>query len=198
MSGIEYNDGMLSVDREPTALDELAIDVSSVLTDLDIDHALVAGYVAILAGRARSTEDIDLILEPLDRRQAENLSTALESAGFWGSTTPLSRLSEVLATGGNVHIAPEEEVVPNVELKFATDEFDRASIENAITASIGGHELTIGPLELQIAYKLYLGTQKDFEDAVHLFTMFEESLSNAQLQQWVRKLDVEDAYDRLR
>lgn len=37
----------------------------------------------------------------------------------------------------------------------------------------------------------------DFEDAVHLFTMFEESLSSAQLERWVRKLDVEDIYDRL-
>ena len=197
MSGIDLRDEVLAVDREPTALDTLAIDVSSVLSEAGIDHALVAGYVAILAGRARSTEDIDLILEPLDRRQAEELSAALDSAGFWGSTTPLSRLSETLAAGGNVRVAPDGEVVPNVELNYATDEFDRASIENAITASIAAHELPIGPLELQIAYKLYLGTQKDFEDAVHLFTMFEESLSKPRLEEWVRKLDVEDEYDRL-
>jgi hypothetical protein len=197
MSGIELRDEVLAVDREPTALDTLAIDVSSVLSEVGIDHALVAGYVAILAGRARSTEDIDLILEPLDRRQAEELSAALGSAGFWGSTTPLSRLSETLTTGGNVRVAPDGEVVPNVELKYATDEFDRASIENAITASIADHELPIGPLELQIAYKLHLGTQKDFEDAVHLLTMFEESLSKPRLEHWIRKLDVEDEYDRL-
>lgn len=198
MSGIELQDDVLTVKRELTALDSLAIDVSAVLSSLDIDHALVAGYVAILSGRARSTEDIDLLLDPLDRREAESLAAALRDAGFWGSAMPLSDLAGTLATGSNLRVARDGEVVPNVELKYATDEFDRESIENAITARIGGHELPIGPLELQIAYKLYLGTQKDFEDAVHLHSMFEESLSTPALERWARKLDVEDRYDRLR
>lgn len=198
MGGIELRDGELRVEREPTSLDRLAIDVSEMLADLDIDHAFVSGYVAILAGRARSTEDIDVLLEPLDRSGANRLATRLRAAGFWGSTTPLEDAHGVLSSGSNVRVAPDGEVVPNVELKYATDEFDRASIENAITASIGGYELPIGPLELQIAYKLYLGTQKDFEDAVHLYTMFEESLTTTELERWVSKLDAEDAYDRLR
>ncbi|WP_135666231.1 hypothetical protein [Halorhabdus rudnickae] len=197
MSGIELRDDVLFVDRDPTTLDRLAIDVSSILSDLDIDHVLVAGYVAILAGRARSTEDIDLILEPLDRVQSRDLIAALEDAGFWGATTPLSELSTTLSSGGNVRVAPDGEVVPNIELSYATDRFDRASVEDAITASIDGHELSIGPLELQIAYKLYLGSQKDFEDAVHLYTMFGESLSERELERWVEALDVEDEYERL-
>lgn len=198
MSGIDLQDDVLQVEREPTTLDALAIDVSDVLSELGIDHALVAEYVAILSGRARSTEDIDLLLEPLDRRGAEDLVGALKQAGFWGSAMPLDDLAGTLATGSNVRVARDGVVIPNVELKYATDEFDRASIENAIIARIDGHDLHIGPLELQIAYKLNLGSQKDFEDAVHLYTLFEESLSTSALERWVRKLDVTDAYDRLR
>jgi hypothetical protein len=198
MSGIDFRNGVLSVERELTPLDSLAIDVSTVLSTLDIDHAVVAGYVAILSGRARSTEDIDLLLDPLDRGEAQSLATALRDAGFWGSAMPLSDLAGTLASGSNIRVARDGEVVPNVELKYATDEFDRESIDNAILAKIGGEELPVGPLELQIAYKLYLGTQKDFEDAVHLYTMFEETLSTPALEQWIRKLDVEDSYDRLR
>lgn len=198
MSGIDLQDDVLQVEREPTTLDALAIDVSDVLSELGIDHALVAEYVAILSGRARSTEDIDLLLEPLDRRGAEDLVGALKQAGFWGSAMPLDDLAGTLATGSNVRVARNGAVIPNVELKYATDEFDRASIENAIIARIDGHDLHIGPLELQIAYKLNLGSQKDFEDAVHLYTLFEESLSTSALERWVRKLDVTDAYDRLR
>lgn len=198
MSGIDLQDDVLQVEREPTTLDALAIDVSDVLSELGIDHALVAEYVAILSGRARSTEDIDLLLEPLDRRGAEDLVGALKQAGFWGSAMPLDDLAGTLATGSNVRVARDGAVIPNVELKYATDEFDRASIENAIIARIDGHDLHIGPLELQIAYKLNLGSQKDFEDAVHLYTLFEESLSTSALERWVRKLDVTDAYDRLR
>jgi hypothetical protein len=198
MSGIDFSDDVLVVERDPTPLDELAIDVSTVLDGCDVDHAIVAGYVAILAGRARSTEDIDVIVDPLDRREAEDLATALEDAGFWGSAMPLSDLPSTLATGSNLRVAHHGEVIPNVELSYARDEFDRASIENAIVARIDGAELPIGPLELQVAYKLYLGSQKDVEDAAHLLAMFEESLNRTALERWIRKLDVEDAYDGLR
>jgi hypothetical protein len=78
------------------------------------------------------------------------------------------------------------------------DEFDTASLNNAITARTGGRIIPIGPLELQVAYKLYLGTQKDVEDAVHLYTLFEETLSASRLETWVTRLGVEDEYERLK
>lgn len=91
-------------------------------------------------------------------------------------------------------------MIPHLEVKFVGDEFDRASLENRITARISDavETLPIGPLELQIAYKLFLGAQKDFEDAIHLYTLFEESLSTPRLESWVEKLDVEDDYDQLK
>ena len=39
------------------------------------------------------------------------------------------------------------------------DAFDRSALSNAIEATIGDSTLPIAPLELQIAYKLYPGTQ---------------------------------------
>lgn len=198
MSGIEINDGVLTVERSPNQLDQLAIDVSSVLSELDIGHAFVAGYVAILAGRSRATEDIDVILEPLKETAAESLAESLSDAGFWGSAMPLSDLHGMLSEGSNLRVAREGTVIPNVELKYASDELDRASVEQAITGQIGEASLPIGPLELQIAYKLFLDTQKDFEDAVHLYTMFGESLSTSALEEWVDKLDVASAYEQLK
>ncbi|WP_435195674.1 hypothetical protein [Natronomonas sp. EA1] len=65
MSGIELRDGELIIEREPNAFDALAIEFSNVLDSLGIDHVFVAGYVAILTGQARSTEDIDVLIEPL-------------------------------------------------------------------------------------------------------------------------------------
>jgi len=83
MGGIDLRNGVLEVQREPNELDELALEVSSVLSRLDIDHAFVAGYVAILAGRSRSTEDIDVILESLSEARASALGDELRDAGFW-------------------------------------------------------------------------------------------------------------------
>ena len=104
----------------------------------------------------------------------------------------------MLDNGDNIWVAPEDQITPHLEVKFARDEFDHASLENAITARIGGKTIPIGPVEPQIAYKLYLGAQKDVEDAVHLYTLFEQSLSVSRLEEWVTRLDVEDEYERLK
>ena len=107
-------------------------------------------------------------------------------------------MHEMLDNGDNIWVAPEDQITPHLEVKFARDEFDRTSLENAITARIGDEAISIGPLELQIAYKLHLSAQKDIEDAVHLYTLFEESLSVPRLEEWVTRLDVEDEYERLK
>lgn len=198
MAGISLRDGELVVGREPNRLDDLAIDFSSLLDELGVEHVFVAGYVAILAGRARSTEDIDVIVEPLSAGETSALVARLQEHDYWGPAMPLDSMYENLEAGTNIWVAPDGEMTPHLEVKFPTDEFDRASLDNAIEARIGGETVPIGPLELQIAYKLYLGGQKDFEDAAHLYTLFGESLSTAQLETWAKRLSVTDRYDRLR
>ncbi|MFW6004589.1 MAG: hypothetical protein ACOCPV_03015 [Halodesulfurarchaeum sp.] len=198
MGGIELQNGTLVVEREPNRLDELAIEFSRVLHRFDIEHVYIAGYVSILAGRARSTEDVDVLIGRIDEATAEELAAALVESGFWGPAMPLESLYEMLDGGDNIWIAPENQVTPHLELKFAVDEFDDASLENSIDARIAGHTIPVGPLELQIAYKLSLGAQKDIEDAVHLYMLFEESLSEPRLEEWVLKLGVEDEYERLK
>lgn len=174
------------------------VEFSEILGHFDIKHVYIVGYVSILAGRARSTEDIDVLIEQIDEETADNLAEMLAEKEFWGPAMPLTSMYEMLDNGNNIWIAPTDQVAPHLEVKFARDEFDRASLENAITARIGGKTIPIGPLELQIAYKLYLGAQKDVEDAVHLYTLFEESLSVPRLGEWVTRLDVEDEYERLK
>jgi len=198
MSGIELRNGTLIVQREPNQLDELAIAFSHILDQFDIGHVYIAGYVSILTGRARSTEDIDVLIERIDEKTADELVTALTDKGYWGPAMPLPSLYEMLDNGDNIWVAPDDQITPHLEVKFARDEFDRASLRNAITARIDEEILPIGPLELQVAYKLYLGAQKDIEDAVHLYTLFEESLSVPRLEKWVTKLDVGDEYERLK
>ena len=198
MGGIELTDRGLVVDRAPNRLDELAAEFSAILSRLEIDHVFVAGYVAILAGRSRSTEDIDVFIERCSADRIDDLVTELEAAGYWGPGMPLSETYDNLANGTNIWVAPDGEMAPQVEVKFPSDEFDEASLRNAIGAHVGDETVPIGPLELQIAYKLSLGGRTDLEDAAHLYTVFGESLSSARLESWVERLDVEDRYERLR
>ena len=195
MAGIELVDGTLVVDREPNVLDELAIRFSAILDDLGIEHVYVSGYVAILTGRSRATEDVDVLLERVDYETVDELVDRLDEEGLWGPAMPLDRMDELLED--NIWVAEEGEIVPHLEVKYVDDRFDRASLEGRLVARIGGAELPVGPLELQIAYKLWMGSQTDFEDAVHLYTLFEESLRTDDLEGWVDELGVQEEYERL-
>lgn len=102
MSGVTLTDGTLVVDRDPNRLDELAIAFSRLLERFDIGHVFVAGYVAILSGRARATQDIDVLVESLTEQQVDDLTTALDAEGFWGPAMPLASAYEMLSNGENI------------------------------------------------------------------------------------------------
>ncbi len=49
--------------------DELALKFSSVLEKLGIRYVIVAGYIAVLFGRNRRTDDVDFIVEELSEEK---------------------------------------------------------------------------------------------------------------------------------
>jgi hypothetical protein len=198
MGGVSFRDGTLVVKRPANELDELAIAFSEILTRLDIEHVFIAGYLAILTGRARATDDIDVLIEQLSETEADRLVQELREHGYWGPAMPLDAMYENLSSGTNIWVAPADRMTPHLEVKFPTDEFDCASLTNSIDAQVAGATIPIGPLELQIAYKLFLRGQKDFEDAAHLYLLFRETLSIDRLEQWVERLDVTEEYERLK
>ena len=195
---MRLDDGVLHLDKELSLLDEFVIDVTSILDDLGVGYVVVSGYVAILTGRSRATEDIDTIIEPLSAEGARDLASGLRDEGYWGATAPLEDLHEMLADGLRVRVAEDGRMTPNFELWFPKNEYDRRALEEPLVARIDGHEINVGPLEQQIAYKFFLGTEKDFEDALHLHTVFREQLDTDTLETYVEELEVSDRYAELR
>lgn len=198
MGGIELTEQGLFIDREPNELDTLAIEFSTLLDRLDIDHVFVAGYVAILAGRSRSTEDIDVILERCAEETISELASVLSREGFWGASMPLDSLFDVLDSSSHAWVARDGDMNPRLDLLFPTDEYDRASLRGSIPAHIDDATVPIGPIELQIAYKLSLEGRTDHEDAAHLYVYFSETLSTERLEHWVNELDVHNRYAQLK
>jgi hypothetical protein len=195
---MEFTDGEVVIEKEPSELDELVIDVVRILDEVGIEYVVVSGYVAVLFGRARATEDIDVLAEPFDEATADVAVDRLRDAGYWGSAMPLDDLYETLSDGLPVRIAEHGDIVPNVELKFTTDEYDRLSLQNTVTVRLSGNEIRVGSLEFQIAYKLGMGTPKDFEDALYLYEVIGRNLNTSRLEEYVERLGVEDAYERLK
>lgn len=195
---MEITDDEIRIDKPPSELDALALDIVRTLDAVGIEYAVVSGYVTVLLGRSRATEDIDVIVEQFDSRTADALASRLRNAGYWGPAMPLEDMYETLDDGLAVRIAKNGDLVPNVEVKFATDRYSKLSLANTVTVTLNESAMRIGSLELQIAYKLGMGAERDFEDALYLYNLLGPSLTTPQLEEFVEELDVESEYDRLR
>lgn len=195
---MEYDGDTLVIDRTPSALDEMVLEFTEVLDEVGVEYVIVSGYVAILTGRSRATEDIDIVIERLSEERTTALAERLREAGYWGATMPLDELSDTLSDDIRQRVAEEGTMIPNVELWFAKNDYERTALADPLVADVAEQEITISPFELQIAYKLFLGAEKDFEDALHLYQVFGEQLDEDRLQRYVTDLDVNEAYDELK
>ena len=193
----------LVISKQLTELDEEVIEFTDVLEDVDVSYVIVSGYLAILTGRSRSTEDIDIILEPLAESKTEALVSTLKERGYWGMAMPLDSMYEMLSDGDRIRVAEEGMMIPNFEVWFAGSSLERSVLQNPLIADLGRNTLSVSPIELQIAYKLQLAqgadsvTGKDFEDALHLYLTFGEQLKTDELERHVNELGVERYYDEL-
>lgn len=195
---MKFDNDTIVIDKPPSELDQLGIDITDILSQAGVNHTVVSGYVAVLLGRSRATEDIDIITEPFSETTADTLASEFEAAGYWGSAMPLDQLYETLSDDLIFRIAEDGHRVPNVELKFASDEYDRASLEDTVTVKLNDVAIPVGNLELQIAYKLWMGSQRDFEDAFYLYRLTEPMLNMADLQRYADHLGVENEYEQLK
>ncbi|ELZ33808.1 hypothetical protein [Halorubrum distributum] len=200
---MELSDDTLTVSRELSALDKDVLEFTGILDACDVNYVIVSGYVAILTGRSRSTEDIDIILESLSETETEQLVTKLKNHGYWGMAMPLDEMYSMLSEGSRIRIAEDGEMYPNFETWFVSNDVEREALSNPLTVTFDEGEVEISPLELQIAYKLRLAQAsgslngKDFEDALHLYLTFEERFNTEQLETYVNELGVGEYYAEL-
>ncbi|MDP2666683.1 MAG: hypothetical protein Q8P05_04255 [Candidatus Diapherotrites archaeon] len=195
----EYSPGKIVFDRELSDLDELVLGFVDILHRMDIQYVIISGYIAILFGRSRQTEDVDLFIERLDEKRMREWWAALEEAGMYclNSTNPQDALHEYLENDTAIRFALNGKVIPNFEIKYAKSEYNHYSMSHPIEVILNGHRLFTSEIELQIAYKLLLGTDKDFEDARHLYRLFLEKIDVPLLQRHINEIGVMDVAERV-
>jgi hypothetical protein len=194
---IKYSSEKIEFQKELNALDIFVLDFTSILDKLKIGYVLVSGYVSILFGRNRSSEDIDLIIEEIDLETFKKLWAELY-ADFecLNSEDMENAYNEYLMTKHSIRFSRKKEFIPNIEIKFQKTSFDIWTLKNKKKVVLNGKIIFISPLEMQIPFKLYLGTEKDIEDAKYLFNLFKDKIDNQLLQEFNRKLKIEDLFIR--
>ena len=74
---------------------------------------------------------------------------------------------------------------------MSAGELNLYSLEHALTVKLNDKYLIrIGPLELQLAYKLYLGSEKDYLDAAHLYEVFKPVINKKELRRYLVRLHI--------
>jgi hypothetical protein len=199
---MELSDNTLTVSRELSELDKDVLEFTQILDACEVDYVIVSGYVAILTGRSRSTEDIDIILESLSETETEQLVTELKDRGYWGMAMPLDEMYSMLRSGlpktercirtsrrGSSRMTSSEKRSRTPSRLCSTKDRSRSARSNSKSHTNSGSRRRLTVL---------MGNGKDFEDALHLYLTFEERFNTEQLEMYVSELGVEEYYAELR
>jgi hypothetical protein len=173
------NKKTIEIDRELSDLDTFAIDFINILKKYT-NYVIVSGYIAILLGRARASEDIDILIPTIDFSTFKRLYSDLKKNNFYClNAEQESEVFDYLKDDLAIRLAKNSTIIPNIEMKWAKNMVDQLALENSITVKIKNVQLTISHLELQIAFKeIVLKSPKDLEDANHIREVAKEYLDD--------------------
>lgn len=182
-------------------LDKFVIDFISIMKKYT-NYVIVSGYVSILLGRSRASEDVDLLIPKMNSSDFKEMFNSLISKGYECANT--SNPEEAYSMLDEYAIRFFKETpIPNMEFKKITNNIQKEAFENKIKVRLKEKTLFISPLELQIVYKLSLtakgsfdeiSSDKDFEDAKHLYETFKEKLNKEKLLNYIKLFKVEDKW----
>ena len=176
---MEYNPKKKEIilDKKLNDLDNFVIKFLRILEKY-VEYVIISGYVSILLGRTRATEDIDVFIKPLSKDKFSKLYDELKKNDFWCiNAEKINEIFNYLESGYAVRFAKNRFGTPNFEVKFPKDNLDEETFENFITVILPSAKIKISSLERQIAFKkYYLKSDKDIEDAMHIEDLFREKL----------------------
>lgn len=188
---LQYSPKRITLDEKYlTMLDQFVLDFVRVL-EARTPYVIVSGYVAILFGRSRGTEDVDILIPPMDTTAFRNLHAALITGGYeFLNAEGADGLYDMLMQGMGIRAARHDQFIPNMELKFFKDDTDRQVFAERVLVDFPGGGCYISPIDIQIAYKLFLGSPKDIEDALYLWEIFKSDLDQERMKDWMKRFRV--------
>jgi len=169
------------IGKEVNNLDHFVIDFVKILEKYS-DYVIISGYVSILLGRTRATEDVDLFLKKIFIEEFEKLYTDLKDNNFWClNGKGLEEIYSYLKDGLAIRFARKDQIAPNMEIKFPKG-LAEETFDDFVIVKLPSFNLKISSLERQIAFKRYfLKAPKDMEDALHIEEIFKEKLDYSKI-----------------
>jgi len=187
-----YTSDSISIENKVlTRLDKFVIDFIKILNKY-CKYVIISGYIPIFFGRTRGTEDVDVFIEKLDKQKFKNFyMDMMKNNYYFLNPEKENGLYEMLNEKLGIRIAIKDTIIPNIELKYIKDEIDEFTIKNRVKITLNKkYNLYISPIEIEIPYKIYLGSEKDIEDALYLWNIFKEKLDKKLIRRFMKELNV--------
>ena len=166
-------------------LDKLVLRFVKII-EKHIDYVIISGYVSLLFGRSRSTEDVDLFIKVINKENFVKLFEDLKINGFWCLNAESNdEMYSYLQDGLALRFADKGEIIPNFEVKFAIKYLAKDAFDESIEVITTEGSLKISSLEKQIAFKrYYLKSPKDLEDAKHIEELFKDKINYEKIKKY--------------
>jgi len=167
----------IRINKVLNELDKFVIEFLGIL-ERYVDYVIISGYVSILLGRSRATEDVDIYIKPISFEKLFNLYQELKKNGLWclNAEEP-KEIFSYLKDGLAIRFSKEGQPIPNFEIKFPKRDVDKETFNDFITVIFPQAKIKISSLERQIAFKrYYLKSDKDIEDALHIEELFKDKI----------------------
>ncbi len=166
---MEFIGKKIRLNKPLTELDLLVLKFIRILEKY-VNYVVISGYVSILLGRTRSTEDVDIYIRYLSEDKFLELVKEIYVNDFYClNTDNPNDMYDYLKEGLAVRFAEKGQIIPNFEVKFAKKIIDTDLFEEALEVETEAGIIKISSLERQIAFKkYYLSSVKDLEDASYV------------------------------
>lgn len=148
-------------------------------------YIVASGFFAIVSGRSRATEDIDIIIEQINLEQFLEMHNDLVKNQF--SCLQSDNSSEIygsyLKAFLPVRYMHSNKIIPNIELKFTKDELDSYQISTRKKIAFTELDVYFSSIEANIAFKEeLLKSPKDLGDARFLRVVYQKELNEREIE----------------
>lgn len=177
---------------------ELLTRVVEGLRGLGIEFMLTGSHASSLQGEARTTHDIDLVVD-LKSKDVRALLEVFRDDQFYLSETAVS---DAVAAKGMFNLL-ETVTGEKVDFWVLTDSaFDQSRFSRRQEVDIGDLLVDVSAPEDTILMKLLWckqsgGSEKQFNDVLHVYELQAELLDEAYIRKWARDLGVDDLWQRV-
>ncbi|MGC8496346.1 MAG: hypothetical protein ACP5MX_04050 [Candidatus Micrarchaeia archaeon] len=161
---------------------------------LGSSYVIVSGYISLLFGRPRTTEDVDVLANISSKQAFGQIWKRAYNRGYYCiNDDDHEGAYKIFSEGSSIRFAKRNTLFPNFELKAPKSEIEHIALNKRLRFKFDDSSIFISPLELQIAYKLYLGSDKDYEDARYLYELLLQHINLKRLIEFIRMLGAEKA-----